>query len=70
VPVGLVALLYSVKGLRGALAGFALGVAGHLLARLILPSLSVDVRWVPLDALWLGLNAAVSAVVGYLVARR
>jgi serine protease len=67
-PVALVALGYSLPRMRGVLAGFAFGVAGHLVAQIVAPT--VDIRYLPADALWLGANAALAATVGYLVARR
>src|SRR5204862_46830 len=63
VPVALVALFYSVRRARGVLAGFALGVGAHLLARAVVPTL--DVRFVPLDALWLGVNGLIAAGLGW-----
>ena len=67
-PIGLAALFYGARRLRGLLAGFALGVAGHLLAQAIAPT--VDIRFIPFDAAWLGLNAAAAALCGVLVARK
>jgi hypothetical protein len=63
-----IALLYGVARLRGLLAGFALGVAGHLLAQTFAPS--VDVHMVPWDQAWLVANAAVAGLLGLLVLRR
>jgi serine protease len=72
VPFGLLAVLYGVPRLRGLLAGFALGVAGHLLFHAAAGF--VDVRWVPnvlmLDQVWLALNAAAAAGLAYLALRR
>lgn len=67
-PFVLVALLYGFRRLRGLLAGFALGVAGHLLATAIHPT--VDVRYVPLDALWLAGNGLFAAVLGGLILKK
>jgi serine protease len=72
VPFVLMATLYSVARLRGLLAGFALGVAGHLLFHAAAGF--VDVRYVPnvlmLDQLWLALNAALCAAFAFLALRR
>jgi serine protease len=72
VPFALLAALYSVPRLRGLLAGFALGVAGHLLFHAAAGF--VDVRWVPnllmLDQVWLALNAAACAGLAFLSLRR
>jgi serine protease len=66
------ALLLGVKKARGALAGFALGVAGFLVARGLLGY--VDVSFIPghgvLDALWLLGNGAVAVVLGRLALMR
>jgi serine protease len=67
-PLALALLLYGFPRLRGMLAGFALGVAGHLLAQLF--THTVDVRWVPLDQAWLVANGVVCAALGWAVARR
>jgi serine protease len=62
-PLALIVLLYGVRKLRPALAGFGFGVAGVLLFAAI--SGTVDVRYMPdlLDPIWLALNAGVAAVV-------
>ena len=72
VPVGLIALLFGVQKLRPYLAGFALGVAGHLLFQMAW-GLS-GIRWLPsmlaFDQMWLAVNAVVCMGAAYLVARR
>jgi serine protease len=72
VPFGLIALLYGVRRFRAPLAGFAAGVAAHLLFQLA--ARTTDVLWIPgaggtLDAVWLGVNALVSGVLAYIVVR-
>jgi serine protease len=61
-PLALTVLLYGVRRLRPALAGFGFGVAGALLFWAVAGT--VDVRFVPnaLDGLWLATNAAVAAL--------
>jgi serine protease len=72
VPFGLLTSLYGVTRLRGLLAGFAIGVAGHLLFHSVAGF--VDVRYVPnvlmLDQMWLTLNAALCAGFAFLALRR
>lgn len=69
-PVIAVALLYGMPRMRPALSGFAFGAAGALLFAGL--AYVADVRWMPdfLDRAWLLGNAAVSLVLGALVARR
>jgi serine protease len=71
-PALLAGLLYGVRRLRPALAGFALGVGAHLLFHLFWNL--ADIRYVPnvlyLDQLWLALNALLSVAVAYVVVRR
>jgi serine protease len=67
-----VALFFGNQRLRGPIAGFAVGVAGFLLARGVFSI--VDVAWIPghgvLDALWLVGNGVLAAGVGWLVMRK
>ena len=67
-PMGLVVLGYGWKRARGVIAGLALGIAGHLLAQTFLGT--VDIRWMPLDSLWLAINGFLAAAIGYAVARK
>jgi serine protease len=69
-PLALTVLLYGVKRLRPALAGFGFGVAGALLFAAIAGT--VDVRFVPdaLDSVWLAANAAVAALFSAAVIRK
>ena len=71
-PIGLAALLYSVSRMRGLIAGFALGVAAHLLV--VFAANLVDIRYVPnmlyLDQIWLTVNALACAALAYIVAKR
>jgi serine protease len=69
-PLGLIVLLYGVRKLRPALAGFGFGVAGALLFAAV--SGTVDVRYVPnfLDALWLAAHAGVAALFATAVIRK
>jgi len=62
VPLGLTVLLYGVRRLRPALAGFGFGVAGALLFAAV--AHLVDVRFVPnfLDPIWLAAHAAVAGL--------
>jgi len=62
VPVLLTLLLYGVRRLRPALAGFGFGVAGALLFAAI--AHTVDLRYVPdaLEPTWLGLQAAIAGL--------
>ncbi len=70
-PLALILVLYSVSRARGLLFGFAVGVAGHLLAVLLLSS--TDVAWIPnrlfLDEGWLLVNALACVGLAHLVAR-
>ena len=71
-PVASVAILYGVKRLAPALAGFAFGVAGYLLGRALLGS--VDVAWIPAhgaaDSAWLVANGLVAAAMGRVLLMR
>jgi len=69
-PLALTALLYGVRKLRPALAGFGFGVAGALLFAAV--SGTVDVRWVPnvLDPIWLAANAGIAALFASAVIRK
>jgi serine protease len=69
-PLALTVLLYSVRKLRPALAGFGFGVAGALLFAAV--SGTVDVRWVPnvLDPIWLAAHAGVAALFATAVVRK
>jgi serine protease len=69
-PLALTVLLYGVRQLRPALAGFGYGVAGTLLFAAI--SGTVDVRYVPnfLDAIWLAAHAGVAALFATAVIRK
>jgi hypothetical protein len=68
VPVILGVLLYGFPKLRGFLAGFALGVAGHLFASGFLHA--VDVRLIPWDTAWLVGNGVLASAIGYVAARK
>jgi serine protease len=61
-PVGLVALLYGVRRLRPALAGFGFGVAGALLFAAV--GHTVDLRFVPdaIEPVWLAGQAAIAGL--------
>jgi len=69
-PLALTVLLYGVRKLRPALAGFGFGVAGALLFAAV--SGTVDVRYVPgfLDPIWLALHAGVAALFATAVIRK
>ena len=69
-PLALTVLLYGVRRLRPALAGFGFGVAGALLFAAV--SGTVDVRYVPnfLDAIWLAAHGAVAALFATAVIRK
>jgi serine protease len=71
-PLGLAALLYGVRPLRGVVAGLAAGVAAHLVFHAVVPL--ADIQWIPnaglADSLWLAANAAISASIAYLVIRK
>jgi serine protease len=68
IPVILGVLLFSWKRTRGLLAGFALGVAGHLFATAYLGG--VDIKWMPWDHAWLLGNGLVATLIGYVSARK
>ncbi len=70
IPLACVALFYSVRTLRGVLAGLAIGFGGHLLFEIF--SRTTGVRFVPdfLDGAWLTANAALSFALGYATLRR
>jgi hypothetical protein len=69
-PLALTVLLYGVRKLRPALAGFGFGVAGALLFAAV--SGTVDVRYVPgfLDPIWLAAHAGVAALFSTAVIRK
>ena len=69
-PLALIVLLYGVRKLRPALAGFGFGVAGALLFAAI--SGTVDVHYIPnfLDGLWLAAHAGVAGLLATAVIRR
>jgi serine protease len=69
-PLALTVLLYGVRKLRPALAGFGFGVAGALLFAAV--SGTVDVSYVPdsLDAIWLAAHAGVAALFATAVIRK
>jgi serine protease len=71
-PIAVAAALYGVRRLRGLIAGFAIGVAAHLLVTFAAGL--VDVRWVPnvlyLDQLWLSVHASICVLLAYVVSRR
>jgi serine protease len=71
-PLVLLAFLYGVPSLRPACAGFATGVAAHLVFFAVVRL--TDIHWVPnllvLDQAWLLLNAALAAWLGRLALRR
>lgn len=58
-PIGVAALLFGVRKLRGVLAGLAIGVAGHLLFHSV--AAVSDVQYMQLDSLWLVANAGLLA---------
>jgi serine protease len=70
IPLALTALLYGVKRLRPALAGFGFGVAGALLFAAVAGT--VDVRYVPdfLDRFWLVAQAGLAALLATAVIRK
>jgi serine protease len=70
VPVALTVLLYGVRRLRPALAGFGFGIAGALLFAAV--SGTVDVRFVPdfLDRFWLLAHAGAAALFAGAVIRK
>jgi serine protease len=70
VPLAATVLLYGVKRLRPALAGFGFGVAGALLFAAV--TSTVDVRFIPnaLDGLWLAGNAVLAALFAATVIRK
>ncbi len=61
-------LLFAFKRTRGLLAGFALGVAGHLFASSYMGV--VDVKWIPWDHAWLIANGLVATAIGYVSMRK
>lgn len=69
-PIVAALLFYGRKSLRGVIAGLSIGVAAHLFLRAGVRTM--DVQWVPnaLDAAWLGVNAFLSAAVGWAVLRK
>lgn len=71
-PLGLLALGYSVPKLRGALAGLAVGVAAHLAFFAVVPLTSI--QYVPsafgLESIWLAVNAAACVLVARVALRR
>ena len=69
-PLALTVLLYGVRRLRPALAGFGFGVAGALLFAAV--SGTVDVRYMPgfLDPIWLAVHAGVAALFATAVIRK
>jgi hypothetical protein len=67
VPLALAALFYGLRRARGLVAGFALGVAGHLVAQLLFPT--VAIHGAPLGHAWLAGNALLAVAIGSLVAR-
>jgi len=69
-PLALTVLLYGVRKLRPALAGFGFGIAGTLLFAAVTGT--VDVRWVPnfLDPIWLAAHAGVAALFASAVIRK
>jgi serine protease len=69
-PLALTVLLYGVRKLRPALAGFGFGVAGALLFAAV--TRIVDIRFVPnfLDPIWLVAHAAVAALFATAVIRK
>ena len=69
-PLALTVLLYGVRKLRPALAGFGFGVAGALLFAAV--SGTVDVRYMPnvLDPIWLVIQAGVAGLLATAVIRK
>ncbi len=71
VPMALVGLGYGVKRLRPVVAGFAIGVAAHLMFQAAWEL--TGVRWVPsmfgFGQIWLIVNALICLAAAYLVAR-
>jgi serine protease len=69
-PLALTVLLYGVRRLRPALAGFGFGVAGALLFAAI--SGTVDVHYMPnvLDPIWLAVHAGVAGLLATAVLRK
>jgi serine protease len=69
-PLALTVLLYGIRKLRPALAGFGFGVAGALLFAAVAGT--VDVRYMPnvLDPIWLATQAGVAALFATAVIRK
>jgi serine protease len=71
-PIGLAALAYGLVRARGALAGFAVGVAAHL--AVVFAAGLVHVHYLPsafyVDQIWLCAHAAICFGLGYVIARR
>ncbi|MCP4448781.1 MAG: peptidase S8 [Myxococcales bacterium] len=68
IPLGLAALLFGVRKLRGVLAGLGIGVAGHLLFHAFTGV--ADIQYMGLDSLWLVANAAVLSAISVAMLRR
>jgi serine protease len=68
IPIVLGVLFFASKRARGIIAGFALGVAGHLFASAYLGS--VDIKWMPYDHAWLIGNGLVCSAIAYVAARK
>ncbi len=66
-PLVSIAVLFGVRALRPVLAGLAFGVAGALLFATC--AYTADLRFIPLDRVWLGLNAALGLLLGTAVLR-
>lgn len=71
-PLGLLAIGYSVPKLRGVLAGLAVGVAAHLAFFAVVPLTSI--QYMPsafgLESMWLMVNAAACILIARLALRR
>lgn len=68
IPLGLALSFFGVAKLRAALAGLALGVAGHLLFHAVTGL--TDVQYMTFDSAWLVANAALLAVASAAMLRR